>query len=144
MNNTNIKAGVIGGIAGGVVFGAIMHMMGMMPTIATLIGSESVFVGWIMHLTISIITGIIFVALLSEQLQTYTRSALYGGLYGVVWWVLGSLIIMPVALGMGVQFANAFDQTFMMSLIGHVIFGVILGTVAYRQVSQRGHPALSM
>ncbi len=50
--------------------------------------------------------------------------------YGVLWWVLGGLILMPVFLGMP-TFAPL--QMPMMrgvalgSLLGHVIFGVILG-----------------
>ncbi len=44
--------------------------------------------------------------------------------YGLVWWVLGALITMPAALGMPVFQIN---QTSLMSLIGHLIFGALLG-----------------
>ena len=131
--DTKIKGGVIGGIAGGVVFGMLMHMMGVMPMIAMMVGSESVLVGWVLHLIISAVTGVIYVYTLGAGVETTGKGALMGAVYGVIWWVLGALILMPVILGIGVQFASMFDQMRMMSLMGHVIFGVILGVVAFKQ-----------
>lgn len=131
--NTKIKAGVMGGVVGGVVFGMLMQMMGVMPMIAMMVGSESVVVGWILHLIISVVTGALFVITIGKNVTTYGRGIGMGVVYGMIWWVLGALIIMPVVLGMGVQFANAFDQMRMMSLMGHAIFGAILGTVVVMQ-----------
>lgn len=108
--NTKIKAGVMGGVVGGVVFGMLMQMMGVMPMIAMMVGSESVVVGWILHLIISVVTGALFVITIGKNVTTYGRG-----------------------IGMGVQFANAFDQMRMMSLMGHAIFGAILGTVVVMQ-----------
>ena len=50
----------------------------------------------------------------------------YGAVYGVIWWVLGALLMMPLMLGMG-EMVFAIQQPQIMSLIGHVIFGVITG-----------------
>lgn len=130
-NKINIQSGIIGGLAGGVVFGLMMAMMGVMPMIAMMVGSESVAVGWILHLLISAATGGLFGALFAGAVTNYSSAAGYGVLYGLIWWVLGALILMPVILGMGVQFAHMFDQMRLMSMMGHVIFGVILGVVAY-------------
>jgi hypothetical protein len=55
--------------------------------------------------------------------------------YGIIWWVLGPLVIMPMMMGMGVQFAAAFTGPMLMSLMGHLIYGALtgLGFVWYRQ-----------
>ncbi len=53
-----ISAGVIGGIAGGLVFGVLMAMMGMLPMIASMIGSNSPLVGFGIHTVISILIGL--------------------------------------------------------------------------------------
>lgn len=127
--NTNNKAGVIGGIAGGVVFGMLMQMMGMMPMIAMMVGSESVLVGWILHLIISAVTGVLFVMMFGSKVSTNADGVRYGLIYGLIWWVLGPLVIMPVILGMGIQIQNAFGQAQLMSLMGHLVFGVILGII---------------
>jgi hypothetical protein len=49
--------------------------------------------------------------------------------YGMVWWVLGPLVIMPVMMGMGLQFAMAFSGPMLMSLMGHAIYGLVTGLV---------------
>jgi uncharacterized membrane protein YagU involved in acid resistance len=127
----NFKSGVIGGLVGGLIFGMMMAMMGMMPMIAMMIGSESVVVGWILHLLISAFTGGVFAVLFQGVVNSYASAVWYGVLYGIIWWVLGAIIIMPVILGMGVQFANMFDQMRIMSMMGHVVFGAVLALVAY-------------
>ncbi len=55
--------------------------------------------------------------------------------YGVVWWILGPLLIMPTWLGMGPMLTKAFDGANLMSLMGHVVFGVVTGLV-YRALSR--------
>jgi hypothetical protein len=45
----------------------------------------------------------------------------------MVWWVLGPLALMPARLGMPLF---AIDATAWQSLMGHVIFGMVLGGVA--------------
>ena len=45
MNGRNIKLGVSGGLAGGVVFGAMMAMMGMLPVIGKMVGYPSAVTG---------------------------------------------------------------------------------------------------
>lgn len=127
----NIKSGIIGGLIGGVVFGMMMTMRGMMPLVATMVGSESVVVGWILHLLISVGTGGAFGALFKNVVKNYGSAAGYGVLYGVIWWVLGALILLPVILGMGLQFANMFDGQHLVMLMGHMVFGVLLGLGAY-------------
>lgn len=128
-SSQKITGGILGGIAGGVVFGVLMQMMGMMPMIAAMVGNESVAVGWIVHLIISAGTGAIFGLIFGEFVASYGGGIGYGLVYGFAWWILGSLIAMPILLGMGMQFANAFDATHLMSLMGHLIFGLILGAV---------------
>lgn len=126
---TKVSSGAIGGVAGGVVFGMMMAVMGMMPMIAKLIGSESVAVGWLVHLVISAGTGAIFAVIFGTMVTSYGSGLGYGALYGIIWWVLGALILMPVILGMGVQFAHMFEKMPMSSLMGHLIWGLILGAV---------------
>lgn len=127
-----IKGGVIGGLVGGLIFGMLMFMMGMMPMIAMMVGSESVMVGWVVHLLISAATGALFVVAFGTKVKSLSSATMFGAVYGVIWWVLGALIIMPVILGMGVQLASMFDQMRMMSLMGHVIFGVVLAIIAWK------------
>ncbi len=47
MNVRNIKLGAYGGLAGGVVFGAMMGMMGMLPMIGKMVGHPSAVTGFL-------------------------------------------------------------------------------------------------
>lgn len=118
--------GLVGGLAGGVVFGVMMTVMGMMPMVAMLVGSESLAVGWVVHLAISAFLGAVFGVLLASQVGSFAVGAVLGLLYGAVLWVLGPLLIMPAQMGMPLFTVNAAAVN---SLVGHLVFGLVLGTV---------------
>jgi len=119
-----VVGGVVGGIAGGIVFGLLMAWMGMMPMIASMAGSNSPAVGWLIHLAISIFIGVTFALIFGERSATYGAGLLWGAIYGAIWWVLGPLLIMSALLGMPLFMINS---TTLMSLLGHIIYGLLLG-----------------
>jgi uncharacterized membrane protein YagU involved in acid resistance len=127
--------GVAGGIAGGIVFGLLLQMMGMIGMIAQLVGSSSPAVGWIVHLAISAFIGATFALLLGSRVTRLMPAAVFGMVYGAVWWVLGALLIMPAQLGMPVFMLNAAAWQ---SLMGHLLFGLVLGLV-YAMLVRREH-----
>ena len=140
MNVTSIKHGVYGGLAGGVVFGALMAMMGMLPMIGSMVGSPSAWTGFFVHLLISATIGGSFAVLLDATGQ---RGGAGSGLaYGVAWWILGPLTLMPffMGIGLGVNWNGAAMTAAMPSLVGHLIFGAVLG-VTYRWLE--GHHGTS-
>ncbi|MGH2773701.1 MAG: hypothetical protein ACRDIU_11280 [Actinomycetota bacterium] len=122
----NLSAGIAGGLAGGVVFGMLMQMMGMIPMIAMLVGSESVVVGWLVHLAISAFAGGTFAVLFGRQAAAPGPAAGIGVAYGAAWWVLGALFLMPAKLGMPLF---VFNSMAWQSLMGHLIYGLVLGLV---------------
>jgi hypothetical protein len=118
--------GVVGGIAGGIVFGVLMQLMGMIGMVAQLVGSTSVAVGWLVHLAISAFIGASFAILFGSMAKAPLKAALFGMAYGIVWWILGGLLIMPAQLGMPVF---QFNATAWQSLMGHLLYGLVLGIV---------------
>lgn len=130
-----ILAGVIGGLAGGAVFGMLMATMGLLATIASMVGSTSPWVGFAMHLMLSVLIGLGLTVLFGNRLLTgYGRGTLVGMAYGAIWWVLGPLVMMPLMLGMPVF---SMDMTSVLSLMGHLIYGAILGLTAVRVLTSR-------
>ena len=137
---TRITAGLVGGLIGGVVFGVMMQMMmaptpdgGQMPVISMIgqiVGSPTIGAGWVYHLFNSAVIGVIFGWLLGSRAVTYSAGLGWGAAYGFAWWILGGLILMPVFLGMP-AFAPlmmpAMQTVAMGSLIGHLVYGLILG-----------------
>jgi uncharacterized membrane protein YagU involved in acid resistance len=130
-----VLAGVVGGVAGGLVFGMLMAVMGMLPMIAMMVGSDVAAVGFGIHMMISIVIGLGLTVLFGNLLLTgYLRGLIVGMVYGAIWWVLGPLVIMPMMMGMPLF---TVDSTALFSLMGHVIYGGILGVVAVAVLSRR-------
>jgi uncharacterized membrane protein YagU involved in acid resistance len=124
-----IVGGVVGGVAGGLVFGAMMAAMGMLPMVASVVGSNSALIGFLYHMFNSVVIGATFGLLFGAQSRTYSPGAALGLLYGAIWWVLGPMILMPLLLGMALQFGAAFTAPMLMSLVGHLVYGLITGLV---------------
>lgn len=119
-------SGALAGIAGGIVFGMLMAMMGMLPMVAMLVGSQSAVVGGLVHLVISVGIGALFGLVVPATTLGPLLGA--GAVYGMVWWVLGPLVIMPARLGMPLFMIN---QAAWMSLMGHVIYGLVAAAVLF-------------
>ncbi len=140
--NSKIAAGVTGGLAAGTVFGMMMQMMNaptpdgkemtMMSMVAMIVGSTSVVVGWLYHLFNSAVIGSIFGAVLGNRETSFGAGLVWGAGYGILWWILGGLVLMPMLLGMS-PFAPLMMPPMRMvamgSLMGHMVFGLILGAV---------------
>lgn len=123
-----VVAGIAGGLAGGIVFGILMQAWEMLPMVAMLVDSESVAVGWLVHLLISALFGAIFAVLLGRWAATPTSAVGIGLAYGVLWWILGALLIMPAWLGMN-EMILELNTTAWRSLAGHLAYGLLLGLV---------------
>jgi uncharacterized membrane protein YagU involved in acid resistance len=125
---SSIVTGALAGLVGGAIFGLMMAMMGMLPMVAMLVGSESAAIGFIVHMAISAFIGAVYGVVASRLPKTTGVAIGAGVLNGIVWWVLGALVMMPLMLGMGdMVFMIGGDQW--MSLLGHLIFGVVTGLV---------------
>jgi len=107
--------------------------MPMMAMVAKVVRSDSIAVGWVYHLFNSAVIGAMFGWLFGNRATSYGSGFGWGAAYGVIWWVLGALILMPMFLGM-----PAFAPLKMMmpvalgSLVGHLMYGVILGVLFAR------------
>ena len=121
---SQIEVGVVGGLFAGGVFGVQMLLAGMMPMIAQMVGSESIVLGFIIHMLISAFIGGTYGVIAARLPRTLLVQVAGGLIWGIIWWVLGALIIMPTVLGMGEMVLNV--EPALGSLIGHSVFGIIL------------------
>ena len=126
-----IWSGIIGGLAGGVVFGMMMAMMGVLPMIGKMVGQPSALVGFAVHMMISAGIGASFAVLFGRVVHTARSGLLAGMSYGGIWWVLGPLILMPWMMGMGfgTNLNLAAAGAALPSLMGHLVYGLVLGLV---------------
>jgi hypothetical protein len=140
MSLKNLRLGIYGGLAGGLFFGALMGMMGMLPMIGQMVGVPSAAAGFAVHMLISAAIGAAFALLLGRAASALKGAIGAGVAYGAGWWLLGPLTLMPVLMGMrlGANWnAHAVAQN-VPSLMGHVLFGAVLGLTYHRLLRGAG------
>ncbi len=105
-----------------------------------MVGSSSSVVGFVIHMVNSAIIGAAFAVVLGGMVAGMGSGVGYGLGYGVIWWLLGPLTLMPLFMGMGfgVNWNLEAATDMMPSLVGHLIYGAILGSLYVRL---RGAPA---
>ena len=138
MNSRSIKLGALGGLLGGVVFGIMMGMMGMLSMIGQMVGQPNAVAGFAVHLINSVIIGAGFAVVFGRYVSSIGSGLSTGLIYGSAWWLLGPLTLMPLFMGMGfgVNWNIGAAQAMAPSLVGHFIYGAILG-VSYHLLGQR-------
>ncbi len=129
MTIKSLQHGLYGSLIGGVIFGAMMGMMGMLPMIGAMAGAPSAAVGFAVHLVISAVIGVGFVLAVTALGRAHTAGVGAGLAYGFAWWVLGPLTLMPLFMGMGfgVNWTVSAAAAAAPSLMGHLVFGGVLG-----------------
>lgn len=129
-------SGALAGLAGGMVFGMMMAMMGMLPMVGMLVRQENAVIGFLVHMMISAFIGAVY-GLVAGRFAINSKTAFIGGMInGVVWWVLGALVLMPLMLGMSqMVFVIGGDQW--LSLMGHIIYGLVTAFV-FIPLAKRG------
>lgn len=127
-----VGAGVVATLVMTAVGLFVAPMMGMpaMNPAEMLAGPMGGFLalGWAAHLMIGVTLGLIYAALVAEHLPG--QPAVRGTVFSLAPWLMAQLVVMPM-MGMGVFSGSA--TMAMGSLIGHVVYGAVLGAIV-------GHP----
>lgn len=120
MNSDDMRRGVIPGVIAGYLFLAYMGP-GMQDMVGGMISADA-FIGFILHIIISIVIGALYTGVFMQYVDLgnpLVNIAVGGLIYGLIWWIVGGLIIMPAISGGEML---QIDLTHP-SLFGHVIFG---------------------
>ncbi len=125
-----VKAALIGSTVAGILFGIFMQLTGTMAMLASVVGSESLVVGWVMHMMISWMFGLGYGAMTLFTSRYYVL----GVIHGIIIWIVGPLLIMPMMMGMGPMIGQMFSSGQLMSLATHLAFSLILAAVFSRIV----------
>jgi len=135
----------LGGLVGTLAMTAMMYvvapMMGLRMDIAAMLGSmlgDSWTAGLMMHFVNG---AVIFPAIYVYGLYAHLPGspAVRGTVWGVVLWIVAQTIVMPM-MGAGL-FSSAMGgmMAAMGSLIGHVLYGGLLGIIASAGVPRVAH-----
>lgn len=125
----SLQWGVAGSVAGGLVFGTIMAATGALPAVAGLVGGSAPVVGFVVHMVIAAIIGMTFGVLFRYESPNFGSGLAWGLLYGLVWWFVGPLTLMPILLGGSFTWDIHSADILMPSLIGHLLYGLATAMV---------------
>jgi uncharacterized membrane protein YagU involved in acid resistance len=124
--------GAVAGLVGGLLFTAVMVLVGALPRVASIMGSQSATVGLAIHLIISAVIGVSYAVLFRRQSFDVLSGVGWGVSYGFFWWVLGDLTLLPALSGGFITWDTATLAAEFPSLVGHLAYGAALGAVYYR------------
>jgi uncharacterized membrane protein YagU involved in acid resistance len=136
-----LSMGVLASVAGGLVFTIVMVQTGFLPVVASLVGGSSPVAGFVVHMVISAIVGGTYGLLFQRESYTYGAGLCWGLVYGLVWWFVGPLTLLPIFLGAGIQWSLASALAAYPSLIGHLGYGATTA-LAYQLLAQRHDPMM--
>ncbi|MEO6207274.1 MAG: hypothetical protein ABIP77_04910, partial [Candidatus Limnocylindrales bacterium] len=122
-----VGRGAAAGLVGGLLFTLVMVQIGYLPNVANLVGSDSEFIGLVVHFVIAEIIGVSYGVLFRRQAFDHSAAIGWGVSYGFLWWVLGPLTLAPVILGTTPAWTVDAAAAAFPSLIGHLAYGAGLG-----------------
>lgn len=136
-----------GGLAGTLAMTMMMYvvapMMGLNMDVAAMLGGM-LGIGWAGGMIMHLVDGI-FIFPLIYAFALYSRlpggPALKGTAWGVILWLVAQVVVMPMA-GAGL-FSAAMGgmMAAIGSLVGHVLYGALLGVIAGDVVRRHAAPA---
>ena len=141
----NWARAAIGGVAGTLVMTAVGLWMAPMMGIPRMNPAEmlagqmggNIALGWAAHLMIGVILALGY-AIVAPSLVG--PPAIRGAIYGIAPWLVAQIAVMPM---MGAPLFSGSVVLAMGSLLGHLIYGAVVGAV-YGSPVQSGAPAAAL
>jgi uncharacterized membrane protein YagU involved in acid resistance len=124
-----VVVGGLAGILGGWAFGQWMAKVNHFPLIAGLIHLSSPSAGVALHFVFAFIIGASFGLLFQRDVRGYGSCLGWGFGYGIFWWFLGPMTLMPLWQGRNLDWSYLHGQELYGSLVGHVVYGLIVGAI---------------
>jgi len=126
------RAIVVGGVAGtlsGLVFSRWMYEGGFYPLLGGFqqLGSHAEMVA--LHFLVALVIGAAFGLLFQTDVRGLGSSMGWGLGFGMFWWFFGPLTLFTLWSGNGLDWSADEGTALFGSLVGHIIYGLILGVI---------------
>ena len=119
----SVEWGGLAGLAGGVVSSPVLLVTGILPKIAGLETSFAGARGLLIHLVISALIGASYGLLFRDEASSFGLGVAWGWLFGLIWWYLGPLTLLPMLLTGQIDWSPAAASSLLPLLPGHLIYG---------------------
>jgi hypothetical protein len=126
------RAIVVGGVAGtlsGLVYSRWMYEGEYLPLLSGLVQNTSRNEMIALHFLIALLIGASFGLLFQMDVRGLGSCMGWGLGYGIFWWFLGPLTMFPLWSGTGLDWSADQGTAMFGSLVGHIIYGLILGVI---------------
>ena len=121
--------GAVASLVGGLLFTLVMLAIGFLPKVANIVGSSSLTLGFIVNMAISVLIGMSYGLLFRYEAPDFGSGVAWGLVYGLIWWFIGPLTLMPILLGGTFNWTTETAGALLPSLIGHLIYGAATAVV---------------
>jgi hypothetical protein len=139
---SRIVAGAVAGLVAAIAAAAVLSIeaipspagktMRIISLMAQSVRSDSTMVAWLALLVAGMVIGALFGGVFATRAVDLGSASALAVIYGLVWWVVGWLVLMPLARGMPALAAVTMPspsrlQIVMAGLLAHLAFGAVLG-----------------
>ena len=87
--------------------------------------------GFVVNLGISAVIGMTYGLLFQREAPDLGSGVAWGLIYGLIWWFIGPLTLMPVLLGGSFTWTPSAAAALLPALIGHLLFGAVTAIVFF-------------
>ena len=115
--------GAVAGLIGGLASLPVMIATGVLPKVAGVDTSFVGFRGLVIHLSVSALIGMTYGMLFRNETTSSGSSVAWGWLFGLIWWYLGPMTLMPLLLTGVCDWSAGAASALLPSLLGHLIYG---------------------
>ena len=122
-----IVGGGLAGALGGLIFGHWMSAGEFFPLVAGFGELPSRAANMTLQFGVALLIGASFGMLFQRDIRGYGSSMGWGLGYGIFWWFLGQLTLLPVAARMQLDWSAEHGRELFGALVGHILYGLILG-----------------
>jgi uncharacterized membrane protein YagU involved in acid resistance len=123
--------GAVAGLIGGLASLPVMIATGVLPKVA---GVDSSFVGsrgLVIHILVSALIGMTYGVLFRHETSSSGSSIAWGWLFGLIWWYLGPMTLMPLLLTGVCDWSTDAASALLPSLLGHLIYGAVTALIFF-------------
>ena len=120
MNRTDI-------LTTGALPGVVVGIVGVLPSVASIVRVDSTAVGFILNMAIAATIGSGLGVLVWHQRPGVGETLFWRVAYGTLWWFIGTLTLHPLFLGDGLAWDVESAKDAFPALMGHVLYGSSTG-----------------
>ena len=115
--------GALAGLLSALLLGATLNAQDQLLAFSTMMTSDSYFIAWLVTLSVGLVAGVGFALLYPRSTEGSGAGLIRGTVYGLLWWVVGALSLVPVFSGVGLTWSVGEVREVFATLPGYLLFG---------------------